>query len=53
MVDVDEEKGALSLNELSKQFGSKRAIFLQSDVTNRSELEGIGFDPTFLSLKIE
>ncbi|XP_072393938.1 15-hydroxyprostaglandin dehydrogenase [NAD(+)]-like [Diabrotica undecimpunctata] len=40
LADVNPSAGASALEELEKEFGPNRAIFVQTDVTNRQQFEG-------------
>lgn len=40
VLDFDARKGENAVKELKKEYGSGRVIFIKTDVTNATELEG-------------
>lgn len=40
MADINEKVGENALEELTKEFGSDKAIFVNADVSNKNQFEG-------------
>ncbi|KAF5304710.1 hypothetical protein FQA39_LY09487 [Lamprigera yunnana] len=41
IVDVNEEKGNEALNQISKEFGPDKALFIKTDITKENEFNGV------------